>query len=727
MFDPATTRPIRNAAIAALLLGQMTGGPAQALTVTVGNGGCNYIGLQFALDELENLPGPHVLKLRTQTIAIPNGIVLDTSNTSYTFIGGHASCADAAPTPGQRTTLDASGGNDGTAFALNGNSSSVTPTVSLRGLVVRGGSRETGIGANPEGGGLEIRGRIAVTLDDATSIQENETGKGGGAYLRGDNASERAVLTIVGGSRLYDNTSDQFGGGIYCNQHGQVFHNDGLVEFNGSTSGGGIYMADTCDYEASVVAGSNTGVIDNFAVGSGGGLYLAGSAPVSIRGLASTPFRISDNLAQDSGGGLLRTNGSGPRADLVLESVVLSGNRAENRGTALLLIGAVDAFLRPRGNASSCSYAGVGLGACVAAVGNVVLAGTNNFGGALHTLQGTAGANPTLTIRNAALLDNRGPNVLSAEGPGRFDVEGTVMSGNQLYAASAAGPAALLWVDPDRFGPSPPGLQQRLRFSTVVNTTRVGDSASVFDHGVSGLDVTGSIVHTPALVSRSSNSTGTVVHNGCLLVHDSFGYPGTPAPPVVASPGLAADLSPSAASAALDQCGAALAPALDFRGQARAVDQSAVPNRFGPVDLGAIERPLDPPPTAPNLVISRSGTVVPDGSTTPYIAGVTDFGSVPVGALRSHQFLLQNSGQLDLNFSGHSLSGGCASGFRIGAVPANRPPGTQGFLTITFEPVTAGECVATYQLLSNDPDNSPYDFQVRGVGAADLILRNGFE
>jgi hypothetical protein len=701
---------------------------ASALTVTVGNGGCQYIGLQFALDELAGQPGPHTVKLKSQSIAIPDGLAVSTASTSYTLIGGHAQCSDANPTPGQRTVLDATGGNDGTAMRIDGTGSSTTPTITLRGVSVRGGNSESGIGANPEGGGLEIRGRVNVRLEDATRIEANTSGRGGGIYLRGDNAGERATLWILGDSRVVGNEATGAGGGIYCAQHGQVLHDHGQVSFNtAGGSGGGAALGDTCRYDAQAQPGSFTGINNNVA-DLGAGLIIGSSLPLSLRGAPDVPFWISGNSADREGGALVVSGGadsSAPANPALLENVVVQNNTSGGRlGAAIHLIGAVDMTIRARSDSDTCAFFGIGFGACSALVGNRNL-GLDVYG-VVHLNDGLTGSAPTLTMRRTLVQNNRGINLFSVQGAGGFDIEGSLISGNQLRSGPPGSglPSALLWVFD---APGTVLRPQRLAYSTVVGTTSESSSGMLFDHARAALDVTGSILHAPGLFGRNSTSTGPVTHAGCLLVHDAAGWPTSPAPPVVGSPGLGSDLTPSMSSPALDQCATAGSPSMDFRGNARAVDQPGTPNRFGPVDLGAIERSADPPPNAPNLQISRSGVPIADGSTTPFVAGVTDFGTVTVGGAQLFGYILQNSGNSALTFSAHNLVGDCAGNFRLSAVPESRPAGTQGFLTIRFEPITPGECVVTYQLFSNDPDNSPYDFQIRGFGRADALFNNGFE
>jgi hypothetical protein len=733
-MSASTARPLLAASAILALMAASASRESLAVTVSVGNGGCQYIGLQFALDELESQPGPHTIKLKSQTIAIPNGIVLDTANTSYTFIGGHANCSDAQPTAGQRTVLDATGGNDGTAIAVNGSSSTETPFITLSRVTVRGATSETGDFANPEGGGLEIRGRASVILTDLTQIQNNTSGRGGGVYLRGDNASELASLTIVGDSWIIANTATRTGGGIYCDQHGRISLNNGQISFNEAQGvgesglGGGARLRDTCRFSATAEPGSRTGFFHNDSASSGAGMFVVSDAGLNLRGALDAPFWFEGNRAGSDGGGLVYDYSGTTTVSARLENVVFLDNFASNRlGAAFNIRGAVNAYFGVRTGATSCGFAGVSHGGCAAVVGSRV-GGIGNYAGTVH-LDGSPGRVPRLEIRRAVFDDNQGQNLFSAWGPGVFNIEGVVVTRTRLVnQALDSYRDALMYVEYDAFDPVPPtGLEQRFAFSTVVDSSSVAPVPVLFNLGELDIDVTGSILHAPSFGFRHPQSTGGVTHNGCLLVASAAGVPAIPAAPIVGSPGLATDLTPTASSLVLDQCDSGLAPLADIRGSARAVDQPAIANRFGPVDLGAIERALDPPPAAPNLVVSRSSITIPDGSTTPFVAGITDFGNINVGSGMLHLYAVRNTGTEPLQFSAHNVSGACSENFTVAALPGNLAAGVSGILGIRFDPIEAGECIVTYQIFSNDPDNSPYDFQLRGVGIGSDVFSDGFE
>lgn len=711
--NPAPTDRLLPILLTCVLPACLATSVANAATVTVGNGGCNYIGLQFALDELESQPGPHTLKLKTQTIAIPAGLVLDTATTSYTFIGGHASCSDSTPTPGQRTVLDAGGGANGTAMAINGTSASSTPAVNLRNLSIRGGSAETGPFANPEGGGLEIRGRVSVRLDANVNIENNASGKGGGVYLRGDNASERAELWILGGSYIAENSASTLGGGIYCDGNATVFHDSGDISLNTAQQGGGAYLQSTCVYDGVLATDAFTGFNQNTASQSGGGLYSRGN--VELTGSNSTPFWFLGNRAGVDGGGLLL---SGAASATLRTTVFMSnGPNGSNRaGSAIAVYQGGALQMRPAAGHHQCSFLGVGLGGCSAIVGNTSWSAA--LGGVV-TAMGAVGEPATVTLRDTVVLDNTGPAILDAWYHAGFDVVGSVLRGNTVFGTTEQ--AALLRLRNDDGTQAAPS---RLGWSTVVGNIAGAAGAAVLDQDGAALNLRGSILHNPGMVVRSSGSSGSVSHSGCLLVHDIAGLPGGGNAPIVASPGLSSDLTPALGSAALDVCASSGVPVADLRGNSRVVDQVGEANVYGPVDLGAIERPADPPPATPQLRVYWAGALIPDGTTS---TTTTNFGSLGVeqGSV-FRDFVVRNEGDAHLAISGHSVSGPCSHNFAVSVIAPGVAPGGQGVARVVFDPVESGTCFADYQIISNDP-GSPYTFRVRGTGLGVALFADGFE
>ncbi|MCB1576759.1 MAG: hypothetical protein KDI81_05265 [Xanthomonadales bacterium] len=559
---------------------------AHAITATVGSSGCNFTQLQAALDFLAGQPGPHLIKLRTQTLAIPDGVTINADNATYQLVGGYATCASASPSAGQRTIIDASGGNNGTAIGINANGTSVGYYVTFSGVTVRGGSSETDPLANPEGGGLEIRGRVSVILDDATRIESNASGKGAGVYIKGKNSNERATLQILGDSRIVDNVASTLGGGVYCDNDASIFHDDGQISFNTADNGGGAYLASSCAFDSIVADGSFSGFVGNDASYCAG-LCMNGTRGVSIAGASNSPFWFIGNQSSGDVGGLLVRHSTSGRVAATLLNTVFLNNIANGRfGAAMEFDGAVDADLRPLPNGANCAFAGIGYGACSAVVGNS--SGTVPTGGIVQLLD-LGSASPTLTVRNTSFVDNDGLRVLGVAGSGSIDVEGSILIGNRVAYGSTSFPAALVGIDNQG---SPPA-SSRLAWSTVTSNTAGSANAAIIWNDMSAMNLKGSILYNPGMVGRNGTSSGVISHDGCLLVDAAASWPTSPIPPRVGNPNLTTNLTPPLSSPAIDICGSASIPAKDFYGRPRSVEQTTVTNVYGPVDLGAIELPFD--------------------------------------------------------------------------------------------------------------------------------------
>jgi hypothetical protein len=559
---------------------------AHAITATVGSSGCNFTQLQAALDFLADQPGPHLIKLKTQTLAIPNGVNINANNTTYQLVGGYATCASANPTAGQRTIIDASGGNDGTAIAIDANSTSVGYYVTFSGVTVRGGSSETGPFANPEGGGLEIRGRVSVILDDATKIESNASGKGAGVYIKGKSLADIASLQILGDSQIVDNVASTLGGGVYCDNDAFIFHDDGQISYNTAETGGGAYLLDRCHFISGPLPGSFTGFVGNLASNCAG-LCVDGSRSVEINGYSGAPFWFISNQASNDVGALRVRHRTTGRIAATLHDTVFLNNIANGRwGAAMEIEGGVDVELQPFDNDSNCSFDFVGYGACSAVIGNT--SGTIPVGGVVQLLD-SGSASPTLTVRNTSFTDNDGLRVLGVLGSGSFDIEGSMLVGNRVAYGSTSFPAALIGINNDGLPPA----TSRLAWSTVTANTAGSANAAVLWNDMSPMNLNGSILYNPGLVGRNSTSTGAITHDGCLLVDAAASWPSSPVPPRVGNPSLPANLTPPLNSPAIDICTSASAPPKDFYGRPRSVDQTAVTNVYGPVDLGAIELPFD--------------------------------------------------------------------------------------------------------------------------------------
>lgn len=145
-----------------------------------------------------------------------------------------------------------------------------------------------------------------------------------------------------------------------------------------------------------------------------------------------------------------------------------------------------------------------------------------------------------------------------------------------------------------------------------------------------------------------------------------------------------------------------------------------------PVEQMAAFSGLDPVPV--EIIVEGNGVSIPHEDSTPSLLDHTDFGGVEVrgtGAA-TRTFTVRNSGTQDLVLNGSRLvaqEGPQAADFSITALPAaSVPPGGSTTFQVTFDPSGGGARTATLRIASNDADESPHVFTVRGRGlvAGDL-------
>jgi len=133
---------------------------------------------------------------------------------------------------------------------------------------------------------------------------------------------------------------------------------------------------------------------------------------------------------------------------------------------------------------------------------------------------------------------------------------------------------------------------------------------------------------------------------------------------------------------------------------------------------------------APEMDITGNGVEIESGDVTPDPADHTDFEMVPtVGETLTRTFTIVNSGTAPLNLTGVpivSLSGSAA--FTVATQPSlpvvERLGGTQTF-SITFDPTAAEVVTATVSIMSDDEDENPYTFTIRGEGITPEIGLTG--
>lgn len=117
---------------------------------------------------------------------------------------------------------------------------------------------------------------------------------------------------------------------------------------------------------------------------------------------------------------------------------------------------------------------------------------------------------------------------------------------------------------------------------------------------------------------------------------------------------------------------------------------------------------------------SLTGVAIPIGDTTPSVLETTQFGSLPVGDSLIRTFVITNFGfaPLSLNNSPRvQVLGPNAVDYAVSVQPpAVVAARTNTTFQVRFTPGSTGQKNATIRILSDDPDESPYDFSIQGSG-----------
>lgn len=120
--------------------------------------------------------------------------------------------------------------------------------------------------------------------------------------------------------------------------------------------------------------------------------------------------------------------------------------------------------------------------------------------------------------------------------------------------------------------------------------------------------------------------------------------------------------------------------------------------------------------SVPDIEVRFIDTPIPNGATTVSPAHGTDFGTRNTGSLSQTAFRVHNTGTgtLQASVSENSSHFSINTGGFDGTIAA----GTYQEFFVNYSPTAAGEHFATITLASDDPDENPYTFRVRGFAQA---------
>lgn len=562
----------------------MLAGAADAAVFTVGSdAACTHRSLGAALNTTAaNGPGVDEIRL------VPGFAFSDFAdpwairNQSVTLRGGFPTCAASAQS-GPRTTIVSR--EAGSLFTVS-NSQALRTTVTLERLELTTpeGSSVNSVAA---GGALMLRGNVRAIVADSRVHGFRASGGGAMALRDEPDGAPRIDLrqTEIRGNRA------SHGGGLHCLGQGMIRLEPGaIVAGNVANGEGGGVWSQGC----SVVMLSRTALQDNQA-SQGGGLYGSGGAIVSMLWSERTQGpRVIGNRASFWGGGMFLT-GSG--TELMAWGSQWLANRAEPADVggdgAALLVGwgararllrdpscpaSVDGCTRFYGNsAQSGGFPEYPSIVDVRAGGHLTISSAlfdynrvvsvGNRGGAIVSVQPYVPGGSLAEIDNIVLNQNRARHLFGAERTAGDDASA---AGRVRAQSITSLDGQFTTVLGSQYAPpiADTALPVDLRASILLGATPLTDPGRVV---TGALDCLLTTIAPELPVTRSRLVAGAPVFEGGSFV-------------------------PAWSSPALDYCDTAglRSVSSDAHGRPRLDNDPLRHDRYGPLDLGAVERESEP-------------------------------------------------------------------------------------------------------------------------------------
>lgn len=123
----------------------------------------------------------------------------------------------------------------------------------------------------------------------------------------------------------------------------------------------------------------------------------------------------------------------------------------------------------------------------------------------------------------------------------------------------------------------------------------------------------------------------------------------------------------------------------------------------------------------PEINVQGNTTTIADGDATPSLTDHTDFGiqSVCTGTIIK-TYTIQNTGTVNLNISGVTITGSNAADFNVITAPAATVAAAASTtFQVAFNPSSTGTKSATINIANNDADESTYNFAIQGTTGVD--------
>ncbi|QBB71195.1 hypothetical protein ELE36_13000 [Pseudolysobacter antarcticus] len=454
-----------------------------------------------------------------------------------TLTGGYDSGCHG-PQIGSATTINATN-RSRQVVAVNG-----TIALSLDSLQL------TGASSTGNGGGIGFGGNGTLDVTNV-SIFGNHAAYGGGIFANGQSTLS---VTLHSPTLIYGNSADHAGGGIRIQGQTQLSMLDGSHIYSNAVNttdsdgtGGGLQVV------SPAFANIQSGTITNNTARYGGGVAVNGSLADVIFGTEAGghPSEISFNTAANTGGGVFVSKGS-----LLCGQCQINSNAAQEGAATYVDVGGGGLAINRGSVNDNIARAQSG----VATNGSAMLTQTNsgfgiyktevrgNTGG--HVYHGFATGDGSAKFADVLIAENQvSGNLFVMDEKGEADVRRVTVANNNIGGAS-------VFSVPGNF--------------TLIDSIVWQFVKTTLDGHVSG-DTHGLNIEN-LITSETASLTG---FPGILNEDPRFAAPAS------------GDYHLTRFSPAVDY--SASQPDVDLDGFSRTVDLAYVPNRYGPLDLGAYE------------------------------------------------------------------------------------------------------------------------------------------
>lgn len=128
---------------------------------------------------------------------------------------------------------------------------------------------------------------------------------------------------------------------------------------------------------------------------------------------------------------------------------------------------------------------------------------------------------------------------------------------------------------------------------------------------------------------------------------------------------------------------------------------------------------IDPIP-APEIVVEGNGNDIADGLATGQVAIGTHFGTTSVAStdFEDRTFTIRNTGTAPLTLGAISFTGAAAADYAVTSAPSSPvAPGGSTTMTVRFQASALSTRDATLNIVTNDADENPFNFGIRGDGS----------